>query len=211
MRTSRIALVLLASPLFLAACGDAGTPEAEEPQGPPVVTEEVAELSTGELLGLDRTNLTTQTPWRAGAVTRTASDVAPTSAQIGVEALTADGFDRILLTFRRGAPAPGYRIRTGGMQPEMLCGVETTLEESGVILQLSPARIRTDDGDLTVDASSVDLGLPVVEGARLLCDGDREVVWFLETNPDAVEVRVLNLVSPERIAVDIRPGDTGPQ
>ncbi len=210
MRTSRIALALIASPFVLAACGDGGTSE-DVPQGPPVVTGEVAELSTGELLGLDRANMTSQTPWRAGAVTRTASDVAPTSMQTGVEALTADGFDRLLLTFRRGAPAPGYRIRSGGMEPETLCGVETTLEESGVILQLSPARIRTDDGALSVDASSVDLGLPVVDGARLVCDGNREVVWFVETTSDAVEVRVLNLVTPERIAVDIRPGDTGPQ
>jgi|GEM_PF-4290514 len=211
MRTSRIAVVLLASSVSIAACGDAGTSDEEVPQGPPVTTEELPELSTGELLGLDRTNLTAQTPWRAGAVTRAASDVAPTSVQLGVEALTADGFDRLLLTFRRGAPAPGYRIRAAGAEPEMLCGEETTLEESGVILQLTPARIRTDDGDLTVDASAMDLGLPMVDGARLVCDGNREVVWFVETAPEAVEVRVLNLVTPERIAVDIRPGDTGPQ
>ncbi|HKK94019.1 MAG TPA: hypothetical protein VJ925_11325 [Longimicrobiales bacterium] len=210
MRTSRIALALIASPFILAACGDGGTSE-EVPQGPPVVTEEVAELSTGELLGLDRANMTSQTPWRAGAVTRTASDVAPTSVQTGVEALTADGFDRLLLTFRSGAPAPGYRIRAAGTEPQMLCGEETTLESSGVLLQLTPARIRTDDGTLTVDAAEVDLGLPVIEGARLVCDGNREVVWFVETTSDAVEVRVLNLVTPERIAVDIRPGDTGPE
>jgi len=211
MRTSRVALPLLTLPLILAACGDGGDAAEEAPQGPPVVTEQVQELATGELLGLDRENLTATTPWRAGTVTRSAAAAAATATQLGVEALTADSFDRLLLTFRRGTPAPGYRIgRTTG-EPGTYCGEETTVEGSGILVALTPAKLRGDDGSLTMDVGDVDLGLPVATGARLVCEGGREVVWLLETAQPEVEVRVLNLVEPQRIAIDVRPGDTGPQ
>jgi len=200
MRTSRVALPLLTLPLILAACGDGGDAAEEAPQGPPVVTEQVQELATGELLGLDRENLTATTPWRAGTVTRSAAAAAATATQLGV-----------LLTFRRGTPAPGYRIgRTTG-EPGTYCGEETTVEGSGILVALTPAKLRGDDGSLTMDVGDVDLGLPVATGARLVCEGGREVVWLLETAQPEVEVRVLNLVEPQRIAIDVRPGDTGPQ
>ncbi len=212
MRTSRalLATLLLVPLVVLAACGDGGDAAAED-AGPPVVTAEVPELSTGELLGLDRTNLAAFTPWRAGNVTSTASDVAPTSRQVGVEALTADGFDRIVLSFRRGASAPGYRIGMAGNEPRMLCGEETTVEERGVLIHLTPAAVRDDEGEWTVESRDLDLGLPVASRARLVCEGNREVVWLVETEPEAVEVRVLHLLQPARIGVDIRPGDMGPE
>jgi hypothetical protein len=211
MRTSRTIFATLALPFLLVACGDGDASSADAVDDAPVVTTEVPELSTGELLGLDRTNLVAFTPWRAGAVTSTASDVAPTATQTGVEAMTADGFDRIMLSFRRSAPTPGYRVGAAGADPQRLCGEETTFEESGVLIHLAPARVRDDAGDSTIDAREVDLNLPVASSARLVCDGNREVVWFVATEPEAVEVRVLNLLEPNRIAVDIRPGDTGPE
>lgn len=204
MRMSRIALATLSLPLAFAACGDGGDSAADQPEGPPVVTSEEPELSTGDLLGLDRANVAAFTPWRGGTMTRNASDVAPTATQLGIEALTADGFDRIVLNFRRGTPAPGYRIRAAGSEPETLCGEETTIEESGVLIQLTPATVRNDAGETTMDTGDVDLGLPVATSARLVCEGAREVVWFVATEPEAVEVRALNLLMPDRIAVDIR-------
>jgi len=212
MRTSRSALSLLLLPFLLVACGDGGDAASDAAvDASPVVTSEVPELSTGELLGLDRVNLAAFTPWRAGIVTSTASEVAPTARQTAVEAMTADGFDRIILSFRQGAPAPGYRIGAAGSDPQMLCGEETTFEESGVLLHLTPASAQDADGEWMVDPREIDLGLPVTSGARLVCQGDREVVWFVATVPEAVQVRVLNLLEPNRIAVDIRPGDTGPE
>lgn len=211
MRTSRTPLALLALPFALVACGDGGAPAEEVPEGPPVVTTQVEELSTGELLGLDRENLASTTPWRAGAVTRTASDVAPTATQAGVDALTADGFDRLVLGFTSGTPAPGYQVRPMTEGPTMLCGEETEAEGTGVLVTLTPATLRGEDGSRMITADNVDVGLPVVTGARLLCESAREVTWLVETSQPEVEVRVLNLVSPERIAIDVRRGDTGPQ
>jgi hypothetical protein len=212
MRTFRAPFTTLLLPILFGACGDGGADaSADAIDNSPVVTSEVPELSTGELLGMDRASLTAFTPWRAGTVTSTAADAAPTARQTGVEALTADGFDRLVLSFRQGAPAPGYRIGVAGSDPQTLCGEETTFEESGVLIHLSPASVRDAAGDWTVDSREVDLGLPVASGARLVCEGDRQVVWFVATAPDAVEVRVLNLLTPTRIAVDIRPGDTGPE
>lgn len=212
MRTSRTTLATLLLPIFFIACGDGGdNASGEAVDDSPVVTSEVPELSTGELLGMDRANLAAFTPWRAGTVTSTASDVAPTARQTGVDALTAEGFDRLVLSFRQGAPAPGYRIGLAGSDPRTLCGEETAFEESGVLVHLTPATVRDAAGEWLIDAREVDLGLPVATGARLVCEGDREVVWFIATAPEAVEVRVLNLLSPNRIAVDIRPGDTGPE
>ena len=212
MRTSRSTLFTLLLPILFVACGvggDAASGEAID--SAPVVTSEVPELATGELLGIDRANLTAFTPWRAGIVTSTASDIAPTAQQIGVDAMTADGFDRIVLSFRDSAPAPGYRIGAAGSDPQMLCGEETSFEESGVLLRLTPASLQDAEGASVVEAREIDLGLPVTSGARLVCDGDGEVVWFVATVPEAVQVRVLNLLEPNRIAVDIRPGDTGPE
>jgi hypothetical protein len=196
--------------VLLTACGGDAPEEAPEPQGPPVATEQVPELSTGELLGLDRENIMMTTPWRAGTVTRSASDVAPAATQRTVEAFTADGFDRLLLGFAGGTPAPGYRIGVPSGESEILCGEETTVE-GGVLIRLSPALLREEDGEWSIRQRDYDLGFPVVTSARLLCEGAREAVWHVETAVEAVEVRVVNLTKPERIAIDLRPGDLGPQ
>jgi len=210
MRMSRTHLSLLSLPFALVACGDGDEPAEEVPEGPPVVTSQVEELSTGELLGLDRENIAMTTPWRAGVVTRTASDVAPTAVQSGVEALTSDSFDRLVLSFVRGTPASGYRIRPLTEDPQMLCGEEQTVEGVGVLLSLTPASLER-DGTRVIDSDDIDLGLPVVTGARVLCAANREVTWLVETAQSEVEVRVINLANPERVAIDVRPGDTGPQ
>ncbi len=211
MRTSRTPLALVALPFALIACGDGGEPAQEAPEGPPVVTSQVAEVSTGDLLGLDRENLAATTPWRAGALTRTASDIAPTATQAGVDALTADSFDRLVLSFVRGTPAPGYQIRPLTEGPHMLCGEEMEVEGVGVLVTLTPATLRADDGSRLISSDDVELGFPVATGARVVCDNDGEVTWLVETAQPEIEVRVLNLLSPERIAIDIRLGDTGPQ
>lgn len=203
--------VLLSSALaLLAACGGDAPEETPEPEGPPVLTEQVPELSTGELLGLDRDKVMMTTPWRAGRVTRTASDVAPTARQRTVEAFTADGFDRLVLGFAGGTPSPGYRIGAPTGEPEMLCGEERTVE-GGVLIALSPTFLREESGELSVPRSEYDLGFPVVSAARLLCEGEGEAVWHVETAVEAVEMRVVTLTDPERIAVDLRAGDLGPQ
>jgi len=211
MRTSRTYLSLLSLPLALVACGDGGDSAEEIPEGPPVVTTQVDELSTGELLGLDRENVAMSTPWRAGTVTRTASDVAPTAVQAGVDALTADGFDRLVLGFVRGTPAPGYQIRLLSEEPQLLCGEEQTVEGAGVILSMTPASLEGEGEARLIASDDVDLGLPVATGARVLCAANGEVTWLIETAQPEVQIRVINLVNPERIAIDVRPGDTGPQ
>jgi len=211
MRMSRAYLPLLLLPLALAACADAGEPAEAAAESAPVVTEQVEELSTGELLGLDRENLAMATPWRAGALTRTASETAPTATQSGVEALTADTFDRLILGFVRGTPAPGYQIRRKVDGSQMLCGVEAEVEGTGVLVTLTPATLTGEDGSRAIDSDDVDLGLPVVTGARVVCENDSEVTWLVETSQPEVEVRVLNLLDPERVAIDVRRGDTGPE
>jgi len=196
----RLGAVASLSALSL-ACGDA---EPELPEGPPVVSEQVAELSTVELMGMDRDLILATLPWRSGSVRRTADANAAAGTQVGVDALTGTDFDRVVLSFRRGAPAPGYRVWSPAGEPVTLCGEEQTFEQPGVVVQLTPALAREDNGDMVLSSTSYDLNFPVVVGAELVCEADREVSWFIQTVPERVEVRMLHLMTPDRIAIDIR-------
>ncbi|HUE96550.1 MAG TPA: hypothetical protein VMN39_07810 [Longimicrobiaceae bacterium] len=142
-------------------------------------------------------------PWTAGNTTveKRVSGVATLAA---ARAASQPGFDRFVIEFR-GTELPSYHIEYID-RPVRECGSGHVVEVAGdgwLLIRLEPARAHTDEGVATITERSTDPRLPIILQTRIVCDFEAQVEWVLGVaSPN--RYRVLELVDPTRLVVDIR-------
>lgn len=209
MNASNRPLLILTS-LLLAACA-ASDPEADAAatQQQPDTTIQPIErepLTEADLAGLDLADLAVELPWTTNRITRAAGPAAPRSLLEDVEVSAQEGFQRVLFTFSDVTPFPGYAIRVAEPDTTVTCGEEESeVEAEGMgllVLRIAPARAHEGD-DVRVDVGTSALEGDFTRGG-LVCDDGNQLIWATGVELEDTQVRVLELRSPWRLAVDVR-------
>lgn len=199
----------LLSLLLLAACGPgepssepvpAGNPTEQpapdrEPSRPDV--DEPGDEPDGDPASIDGV---------LGDVSAAADGMTATATLQDVRAARHEGYDRIVFAFD-GTGLPGYTI--GYTDAVAECGSGRPVDVRGeAILEVSihSARAHTDAGQLSIDATSLRPGLPVLQVAQRTCDFEGEVAWALGLSAKQ-PFSVQRLSDPPRIVVDIAHGE----
>lgn len=205
------AVLIAAAALTLAACGGSPGGEAASDtaaQKPDTSIKRVVRqpLTAEDFAGLDSAQLALELPWTENKVSR---DPEPAAARASIKSVTTkstEGFDRVLFGFDTTTPFPGYEISRRPAGDTLVCGGDTTTLSLGgaslLLVRLNPAR--TGDGKTTwVRKGTKTLGLARFQQGGLVCDDGHAVTWAAGV-ADGKEVRILEFVSPPRLAVDIR-------
>lgn len=151
----------------------------------------------------DASTVTDRVAWTIGVTDRAGRGRMATATAVRVA--RHDGFDRFVVEFTAGSPAPGYHIEHVD-RPAHECGSgnEVRLPGDGWLqVRIEPAQAHDDEGRGTVRARSAETGLPNVIEYRMTCDFEGQVEWILALrSPTAY--RVYELDNPRRLAVDVR-------
>jgi hypothetical protein len=188
--------VLVASLATIVACGGEETtrPITREP------------LTESDLAGLAMIDVSIEVPWTTNRVRRGPVEHAARASLRAAEVSAHEDFDRVLFRFTDTTPFPGYEISFADSALSVPCGdngapYELTGERA-VVIRFTPAR--ASEGDETF----VSVGIRPVSQTRfqetgLVCEDERTVAW-VATLAAGDQVRVLELRSPNRLAVDVR-------
>ena len=202
--------VLVASLATIVACGGEETTREAAPQVIPQDTQYTPitrePLTESDLAGLAMIDVSIEVPWTTNRVRRGPVEHAARASLRAAEVSAHDDFDRVLFRFTDSTPFPGYEISLADSAFSVPCGdngapYEFTGERA-ILIRLTPAR--ASEGDETF----VSVGVRPVSQTRfqeagLVCEDERTVTW-VATLAAGDQVRVLELRSPNRLAVDIR-------
>ena len=202
---------LLVAPLLtIVACGGEETAREAAPQVPPEDTQYTPiarePLTESDLLGLAMIDLSVELPWTTNRVRRGPVEQAARASLRAAEVSGHEAFDRVLFRFTDSTPFPGYEISLADSAISIPCGDNGApyelAGERAIVIRFTPAR--ASEGDETF----VSTGLRRVSQARfqetgLVCEDERTVAW-VATLAAGDQVRVLELRSPNRLAVDVR-------
>jgi hypothetical protein len=202
--------LLLASLLVIVACGGEATTREDAPQVPPQDTQYTPiprePLTESDLAGLAMTDLSIELSWTTNRVRRGPVEHAARASLQAAEVSAHDDFDRVLFRFTDSTPFPGYEISLADSAFSVPCGdngapYEFTGERA-ILIRLTPAR--ASEGDETfVSAGVRPVSQTRFQEAGLVCEDERTVTW-VATLAAGDQVRVLELRSPNRLAVDVR-------
>ncbi len=212
--TRSAALALL--PLFfvgslLAACGERADAEPEPmvvPAGPPARDS----MSAGSLSGIAPAEIALALPWSSGRLNRAAQ---PGQSQRTIDEillLSGEGFDRFIITFLDDAPnLPGYRIEFVDAVPECPGSANSFQPRGSALLEfhLTAARSQRDDGSSAFPRRSLSGVSDNVLGLHNTCDHQGGVTWVFDL-AGATSHRLLELVNPTRLVVDVQKPASGP-
>ena len=112
-----------------------------------------------------------------------------------------DGFDRVVFEFDNHVPA--YHVRY--VEQPVACGSGHDVEPgapAALEVDFRPAAAHDDEGRGTVGQREISTGLAAIPHARITCDFEAIVTWVLGVDRRA-PIRVLELGSPARLAVDV--------
>ena len=201
--TVRYSVLVLAT--ALAACGDStGDEAASMPEDTLIRSMERERLTEADLAGFTLAELALELPWTTNQVGRAAAEGAPASSIRSADVTGHDGFDRVIFFLDDAEPVPGYEIAIAAAGTPTLCGdggYEITAARS-LVVSFRPARLAADDGTGSPPGIR-GTGASRMGRAGVACDTADAVVWVAELS-QGDQVRVLELRSPSRIAVDVR-------
>jgi hypothetical protein len=209
--TGLATLALIASALFvLASCGD-----DDEDGGDSTATPDVTAEATSPS-GTTATPASTTPESTPGDVFEGAQD--PVQGTLGfetpdatrqatlvrVEAAQHEGFDRIVFEFT-GPGAPVYTVEYVTAPAE--CGSGEPVFPGGgdsayLQIKFMPAVAHDEAGQLTIPSTDINPNLPAIMRAKESCDFEADVTWVVLLG-ERTDFRVLPLVNPLRLAVDI--------
>ncbi len=113
-------------------------------------------------------------------------------------------FDRVVFEFE-GNTVPGYHIEYVE-KPVRDCGQGEVVSISGdgsLLVRLLPAQAHSESGTATVKSRQLAPNLPLIKELKIICDFEADVQWILGVaSPN--RYRVLELLNPARLVVDIR-------
>lgn len=121
---------------------------------------------------------------------------------VDVRAATHEGFDRIVFEFA-GELVPGYQI--GFADAIAACGSGEPVELPGTAMlsvELRPSTAHTDQGESTMDVSSINLGGTAITKAESSCDFEAIVAWDVGVTGEQ-PFNVFELSEPTRLVIDI--------
>jgi len=113
-------------------------------------------------------------------------------------------FDRVVFEFQ-GDKVPGYRVEFV-KKPLVTCGAGDTVQVNGsdyLSVRLLPAQAHTNDGKATINQREFTPNMQVIKQMKSLCDFEADVQWVLGLS-SANHYRVLELLNPSRLVVDVR-------
>lgn len=205
MSNHRRAALATAILVAAAACGaEGGRPaaDAEMPQDTFVRPIEREPLTEADLAGIDMAELAVELPWTRNTLLRDAAPGTPAGALAPAEVAGHAGFDRALFAFDDTLPPVGYRIHLADAGATVACGArtETLSAARSLVVSFTPAASRPGGPGPGALAST---GAGRMTRAGVLCDEGGTLTWVAELS-QADQVRVLELRSPSRIAVDVR-------
>jgi len=202
--------LLVASLLTIVACGGDETAREAAPQVPPLDTQYTPiarePLTESDLAGLAMLDVSIELPWTTNRVRRGPVEHAARASLQAAEVSAHEDFDRVLFRFTDSTPFPGYEISFADTDVSIPCGENgAPYELSGrraVVVRFTPAR--ASEGDETfVSAGVRPVSQTRFQEAGLVCEDERTVAW-VATLAAGDQVRVLELRSPNRLAVDVR-------
>jgi hypothetical protein len=127
--------------------------------------------------------------------------VPPLGTLIDVRTGQHDAFDRVVFEFI-DAP-PEYRVEY--VDEAIGCGSGEAIDVDGAAflqVRFNVAQAHDDQGELTIDATTIAPGLPSILEAVQTCDFEGVVIWVLGL-PEELGFQVTALEAPLRLAVDI--------
>lgn len=207
LRLIALAGGVIASLMFLAACGD-GNDNASPTSTPVEATAESSSSATPSAT----TSGTPETPSATDEPFQGARDPVEAPAQgsgIPFPVLTDvrtgahSDYDRITFEFD-GNARPHYRVEYI-TAPATGCGSGEPAQIAGAALlqvRFTPANAHDDQGAPTIDSNELTPGLTTLQEAEETCDFEADVIWVLGLSQE-LDFRVLELDNPPRIAVDV--------
>lgn len=197
--------------LALVACGGAPAsdeaPAAQEPAGAPQTVSEptdavnASDPSPAGAPADEAMASAADSEWTRGRVRGGSTDRIATVR--AVRTARHAGYDRLVIELEGGLP---HYVVEPARQPVTACGSgeQVALGTASVLtVMLDAANAHTDAGEPTLDARAWQPDLPALAVLRLTCDFEAHVELAAGLRTDS-EFRVLTLVDPIRLVVDIR-------
>jgi len=202
MRPVRSSLLVVA--VVAAACGGSREADTASMPGDTLIKPMEREpLTEADLAGLTLAELAIELPWTTNQIGRAAAEGAPANTIRSADVAGHDGFDRVTFILDDAEPVPGYAIAISAAGTPTPCGggYELTAARS-LVISFRPARLADDDG------TGSPMGIRSTAASRMgragvACDAGDAVVWVAELS-QGDQLRILELRSPSRIAVDVR-------
>jgi hypothetical protein len=119
-----------------------------------------------------------------------------------------EGHDRMVFEFESGVP--GYRVSYID-RPVRQCGSGDEVPFEGdawLSVVFEPSAAHTEEGRPTIEERTRRLDLPNIIELKLICDFEGQVEWVAGVR-SPTEYRVLTLVEPERVVIDVQHPDGG--
>lgn len=142
--------------------------------------------------------------WTAGDTRVSSSD--GSAVLSAVRTARHEGHDRVVFEFESGLP--GYRISYID-RPVRQCGSGDEVPFEGdawLSVVFEPSAAHTEEGRPTIEERARRLDLPNIIELKLICDFEGQVEWVAGVR-SPTEYRVLALVEPARVVIDVRHPD----
>lgn len=202
MRRTRSSLLLLVA--TLAACGGSGDADsASLPADTLIKPMEREPLTEVDLAGVTLAELALELPWTTNTVVRSPAEGAPAGIIQAAEVAGHEGFDRVTFLLDDAQPLPGYDIAVlpAGAATPCEAGFQLTAAQN-LVVAFRPAQSGT-ESDVRLPLGPHRTGASRMSRAGVACEAGETLVWVAELAQEA-QVRILELRSPSRIAVDVR-------